>query len=123
METEGSIRLLVNFMDEEIVSSSVKIRRSYINNITYIEDKLIYIKKTMSGSFTPYVKIYDKYYFTPNAEPYQARYEFDRSLHEEGFECVLDVSTFDTYLKNIEDRQEFNKDLEYEKIIIIEKED
>jgi hypothetical protein len=76
----------------------------------------------MSGSFVPFVNIYNKFYFTPDVEPCQARYEFDKSLsEEEGFENIIDVSTFESYIKNIEDRQEFINDLEYEKILIVEK--
>lgn len=77
----------------------------------------------MSGSFTPFVKIYDNYYFTPDREPCDYRYHFDKALSDEGYDRIIDVSTFDSYVKNIEDRQEFNKDLEYENIVIFEKED
>ena len=32
----------------------------------------------LSGSFTPFAKLYDKYYFTPEREPCQARYRFEK---------------------------------------------
>ena len=62
-------------MDEEIVSASVEIQRSYKYNL--YRNKLIYVKKSMRGSFVPFVKIYDKYYFTPDREPCDYKYQIE----------------------------------------------
>jgi len=77
----------------------------------------------MSGSFVPFVKTYDGFYFTPDKEPCQARYIFDKALKEEEKKDILiDVSSFDSYIQNLEEKAEFNEELKYEPIIIIEKE-
>ena len=36
----------------------------------------------MSGAFTPFVKIYDKYYFTPDREPCMAMYNLRQEQKE-----------------------------------------
>lgn len=77
----------------------------------------------MSGSFVPFVKTYDGFYFTPEPEPCMARYNFDKRYKEEdGGEVVLDISDFETYIQDLQERTEFVKLLEYEKIEIIERE-
>lgn len=78
----------------------------------------------MSGSFTPFVKLYDDFYFTPEREPCDARYLFDKSLkEEENMNIVLDVSNFDTYLESMREKNEFQKYLVYEPINIVEREE
>lgn len=77
----------------------------------------------MSGAFTPFVELYNGFYFTPDNEPCTARYEFDKALvEEENRDIGIDVSTFESYIKHLEDRAKFADDLAYEKIVIVEKE-
>lgn len=77
----------------------------------------------MSGSGTPFVKLYDGYYFTPEHEPCKTRYKFDKALiEEEHFPIKLNVKDFDTYLEDLEKKDKFLDMLSYEKIQIIEKE-
>jgi len=77
----------------------------------------------MSGSFVPYAKLYDRYYFTPEHEPCQGRYLFDKSLHDEhGFDIGVDTVDFDTYIYQLEEANQYREPLQYEKIEIVEKE-
>ena len=75
----------------------------------------------LSGSFTPFAKLYDGYYFTPEHEPCQARYRFECELTEEGFRKVHG-NTFEEYLKYMDRYDPFKELLEYEPIKIVEKE-
>lgn len=75
----------------------------------------------LSGSFTPFVKLYDKFYFTPDQEPCQARYEFEKALEAEGYR-KLGVSDFAAYVKKITRNDKFRDLLEYAPITIVEKE-
>ena len=77
----------------------------------------------MSGSFTPFVKLYDGFYFTPETEPCQARYNFDKSLATEGKDIILDLSSFESYIRDLEEKAQFSNELAYEKIMIVEKEE
>ena len=75
----------------------------------------------LSGSFTPFAKLYDKYYFTPEREPCQARYRFEKELDNEGFR-KLNASSFEDYIKKLEKHDKFDDLLKYEPIRIVEKE-
>lgn len=76
----------------------------------------------MSGSFVPYAKLYDGYYFTPEKEPCQNRYLFDKSLQEYyGISRDVDTSSFENYIKELEDSHTYDESLGYEKIEIVEK--
>ena len=75
----------------------------------------------LSGSFTPFAKLYDGYYFTPEREPCQARYRFEQELDEEGFR-KLNATSFEDYIKKLEKNDKFADLLKYESIRIIEKE-
>ena len=75
----------------------------------------------LSGSFTPFAKLYDKYYFTPDREPCQARYRFEKELENEEFR-KLNASSFEDYIKRLEKHDKFEDLLKYEPIRIIEKE-
>ena len=75
----------------------------------------------LSGSFTPFAKLYDNYYFTPEHEPCQGRYRFEVELAEEGFRKIHG-KTFEEYLKYLEKNDPFLDILKYEPIKIIEKE-
>lgn len=75
----------------------------------------------LSGSFTPFAKLYDNYYFTPNHEPCEARYRFERDLADEGFRKIHG-ETFDEYLNKLEKNDKFKDLLAYESIKIVEKE-
>ena len=75
----------------------------------------------LSGSFTPFAKLYDKYYFTPEREPCQARYRFEKELDNEGFR-KLNASSFEDYIKKLENHDKFEDLLKYELIRIVEKE-
>lgn len=77
----------------------------------------------MSGSFTPYVKTYNGFYFTPNPEPCTARYEWDKAMkEEENWPIEVDVSSFDNYIASMEHMDKFRDLLQYEKLMIVEKE-
>ena len=77
----------------------------------------------MSGSFVPYAKLYDGFYFTPEHEPCQARYQFDKSIHEKhGLDVGAPVDTFERYVEDLTKRNPYADALKYEKIEIIEKE-
>ena len=76
----------------------------------------------LSGGFTPFIKIYDGFYFTPEKEPCDARYLFDKSLKEEDNRNIsLDVTSFDVYVGELASKALFADDLKYEKIEIVEK--
>jgi len=77
----------------------------------------------MSGSFVPWVKLYDGFFFTPEHQPCQNRFNFEKSLQDsEGFvRFKLPLDSFDNYLKLLEDGDKFKDLLAYEKIEIIEK--
>lgn len=79
----------------------------------------------MSGSFTPTAQLYNRFYFTPEGEPCEARYLFDKALiEEEGREDLkLDINDFPSYIKCLERNDRFKDLLTYEKIEIIEKEE
>lgn len=75
----------------------------------------------LSGSFTPFAKLYDKFYFTPDREPCGARYKFEKDLYDEGFR-KNPGDTFEEYLKKLDKNDRFKELLTYEPIKIIEKE-
>jgi len=85
----------------------------------------------LSGSFVPFVEIYDKYYFTPDAEPCNGRYEFAKQLTDYCKERKIQlpatlpkkVKTFDDFIKYSDETNEFKDGLKYEEIRIVEKED
>lgn len=77
-----------------------------------------------SGMFTPFVKTYNTFYFTPEVEPCQIRYAFDKSLVEnEHKEIGFDITSFDSYIDSIREKSKFFDLLKYEEIRIVEKED
>lgn len=79
----------------------------------------------MSGSIVPFVKTYNGFYFTPDVEPCDARFNFDKALLEEDGRSdlvTLDVTDLDSYIDAISRDDKFRKLLEYEPIEIIEKE-
>lgn len=78
-----------------------------------------------SGSFVPYVQTYhNNQFFSPEMEDYTARYNFEKALvEEEGMDRCVDVSSLDAYIEDITNKAEFAKDLKYEPIEIIEKEE
>lgn len=77
----------------------------------------------MSGSFVPFVETYNGFYFTPDKEPCMTRYKFDKQYKEEDNGDVgINVSDFDSYISDMEEKSEFIKLLSYEKIEIIERE-
>lgn len=76
----------------------------------------------MSGSFVPFVKLYDGYFFTPEKQPCQNRYLFEKELNDSGFRAFpYPVNGFEEYIKLLENGDKFKKLLEPEKIEIIEK--
>ena len=77
----------------------------------------------MSGSIVPFVELHDKFFFTPEKEPCQARYKFDKRLKEEyGIDRKLPTDTFEEYIEAVSKKRTFDKDLKYIPIEIIEKE-
>lgn len=76
----------------------------------------------MSGSFVPFVKLYDGFFFTPEHQPCQNRYLFEKSLQEEGLRAFpIKLNDFEDYLKLLEDGDKFKELLKPEKILIVEK--
>lgn len=77
----------------------------------------------MSGSITPFVKLYDGFFFTPNREPCKARYNFEKTLKDDyGIDRKLPLNTFDDYIEYITKKNEFAEDLKYAPIVIVERE-
>lgn len=77
----------------------------------------------MSGSIVPFVKLYDEFFFTPNKEPCNGRYKFEKSLYDNfGIDRKLPLDSFEEYIQYVSDHNQFKKDLEYEKIEIVERE-
>ena len=77
----------------------------------------------MSGAITPFVELYDGFFFTPNKEPCTARYLFEKSLYEDcGLDRKLNLETFEDYIEQYSKKNEFKKELAYEIIEIVEKE-
>lgn len=83
----------------------------------------------MSGAFVPFVKLYDGYYFNPEHEPCTARYEFEKSLYEyrknekkEKLPSAPQYKTFGTYIDYMRQHKDFENELKYEPIRIVEKE-
>ena len=76
----------------------------------------------MSGSFVPFVKLYDGYFFTPEHQPCKNRYLFEKALEAEGLRTFpVSIGTFEDYVKMLENGDKFKELLKPEKIIIIEK--
>ena len=76
----------------------------------------------MSGSFVPFVKLYDGFFFTPEQQPCKKRYEFEKALDAEGFRLFpFPINGFDEYVKLLEDGDKFKELLKPEKIEIVEK--
>lgn len=76
----------------------------------------------MSGSFVPFVKLYDGFFFTPEHQPCARRYEFEKALDEEGFRLFpFPINGFEDYIKLLEDGDKFKDLLKPEKIEIVEK--
>lgn len=77
----------------------------------------------MSGSFVPWAKLYDGFFFTPEHQPCENRYRFEKSLQEEdGFtRFSLPLDSFDKYLEILENGDKFKTLLQPEKIEIVEK--
>ena len=85
----------------------------------------------MSGAFTPFVKIYDKYYFTPDREPCMAMYNLrqeqknfydkvgkDQMLYQDP---EVSFNSYDDYLTFMKEEGQ-NPGLKPEPIRIVEKE-
>ena len=76
----------------------------------------------MSGSFVPFVKLYDGYFFTPEHQPCQNRYLFEKALAEEGLRTFpFPLNSFEDYIKLLENGDKFKELLKPEKIEIVEK--
>ena len=76
----------------------------------------------MSGSFVPFVKLYDGFFFTPENQPCKRRYEFECALEAEGLRAFpFPIDSFEDYLKLLEDGDKFKHLLKPEVIEIVEK--
>lgn len=76
----------------------------------------------MSGSIVPFVKLYDGFFFTPEHEPCDARYKFEKTLRD--LFCIdrkIPLDTFDDYIEYQTKKNAFARDLKYEPIEIIER--
>lgn len=76
----------------------------------------------MSGSFVPFVKLYDGFFFTPENQPCKRRYDFEMALAEDGLRVFpFPVNSFEDYLKVLENGDKFKVLLKPEVIEIVEK--
>ena len=77
----------------------------------------------MSGSFVPWAKLYDGFFFTPEHQPCENRFNMEKSLQDEdGFRRFsIPLDSFDNYLKLLKDGDKFKDLLKPEKIEIVEK--
>ena len=76
----------------------------------------------MSGSFVPFAKLYDGFFFTPENQPCKKRYDFECALAAEGLRVFpFPINSFEDYLKLLEDGDKFKKLLKPEVIEIVEK--
>ena len=77
----------------------------------------------MSGSITPFVTLYDGFFFTDKQEPCGARYRFEKALRDEyHIDREYPLDTFEDYINYLTEKRPFVKDLAYERIEIVEKE-
>lgn len=77
----------------------------------------------MSGSFVPFVKLYDGYFFDPEPQPCKNRYNFDMAMDERGIRTFgLPVDSFEQYISILENGDRFQELLKPYKIKIVEKE-
>ena len=77
----------------------------------------------MSGSIVPFVKLYDEFFFTPDKEPCNVRYKFEKSLKDDhGIDRKLPLDTFEEYIEFLTNKSYFTKEFKYEKIEIVERE-
>lgn len=78
----------------------------------------------LSGYFSPFVETYNGFYFTPEGEPCDARYLFDKAIHDEDHaEVEYDISSLDNYFADMEAKAYYAEGFKYEKLEIVEKED
>ena len=89
----------------------------------------------MSGSFVPFVKLYDGFFFTPEHQPCQNRYLFEKALQDEESDefpknpeeaqelhrIPIPIDSFEKYLSYLEHGDRFKELLQPEKIEIVEK--
>ena len=77
----------------------------------------------MSGSFVPWAKLYDGFFFSPEHQPCENRFNMEKSLQEEdGFHrFTIPLDSFENYLKLLENGDKFRNLLQHEKIEIVEK--
>ena len=76
----------------------------------------------MSGSFVPFVNLYDGYFFTEERQPCKKRYDFEQALHDAGFRVYpAPLNNFNDYLQILEDGDKFKELLKPEVIEIVEK--
>lgn len=76
----------------------------------------------MSGSFVPFVHLYDGYFFDPEPQPCKNRFYFDMDMQERGLRTFgLSENDFDEYIHMLEDGDKFKELLKPFKIKIVEK--
>lgn len=77
----------------------------------------------LSGSIVPFVKLYDGFFFTPEREPCKSRYLFEVTLKELfGIDRKLPLDSFEEYIEYVSKHNTFEKEFEYEPIMIVERE-
>lgn len=88
----------------------------------------------MSGAFTPFMELFDNFYFNPNPEPCDAGYHIHQEIAEyynsdtcqaKGFPVEISFDSLEDYLKFINEYDssvQFDG-LKYAEIKIVEKED
>lgn len=88
----------------------------------------------MSGAFTPFIEIFDNFYFNPKPEPCDAGYQIHQEIAEyynseacqaKGFPVEISFDSLEDYMKFINeyDSSVMFDGLKYAEIKIVEKED
>lgn len=77
----------------------------------------------MSGSFTPFVKLHDGFFFNPDHQPCENRYLMEKELQDEDHftRFKIPINSFEDYLKILNNGDRFKELLKPSKIEIIEK--
>ncbi len=84
----------------------------------------------MSGAFTPFLQLYDRFYFSPEHEPCSAGMHIQKEIAEYynspacqalGFPVEITFDSIDDYMKYVAEHDEQFPGLKYEEIRIVEK--
>lgn len=74
------------------------------------------------GAFVPFVKTYDDFYFTPEKEPCDSKYLFEKEVAEEVRKQEFFADSLEDYINYMATHDSYLADMKYEPIEIVEKE-